>query len=171
MMILNPGHQFIQSEGDLAEERNKAIGIQAVGEAEADAKMKLNMADVNPEITLAQEIGENTGYQNFLNAEKAIKANESIGVASAEALAKGDLRVIVNSGDTNSGVNSLMDLFNGAKGGTALGAIADGLMNTDGGKAIMESMGVTIAAKDNAIAPTVVTDDSASDPEVDDKVA
>lgn len=148
----------LKSQGDLTAKENEAKGIKAVGEATADAKLKLNMADVEPEITLAQEIGENEGYQNFLNTEKAIKANESVGVAAATALAEGDLKVIVNEGGSvNEGVNGMMNLFNGSNGGTQLGAIVDGMMNTEGGGALLERLGVKTA---KTAAPTTDNDNT-----------
>jgi len=137
----------LKSEGDLAQETNRATGIQLVGEAEADAKRLLNMADVEPELTLAEGIGENPGYQSFLNTEKAINANRDVGVAAAGALEKGDLKVIVNGGSANEGVNGLMGLFDGSAGGTQLGAIIDGALNTEGGAALLNRLGVTAAPK------------------------
>ena len=133
----------LKSEGELTAERNKAIGIEVVGAADAEAKRLLNMADVDPELVLAREIGENDGYQNYLNTEKAINANRDVGVAAASALEKGDLKVIVNGGSTNEGVNSLMSLFDGSNGGTQLGAIIDGALNTEGGAALLQRLGVT----------------------------
>ena len=146
----------LQSEGDLTADRNIAAGIQAKGEAEADAKFRLNMADVDPEITLAKEVGENDGYQRFLNTGKAIDANKEVGVATAGALENGDLKVIVNGGSANEGVNNLMSLFDGSGGGQQLGAIVDGMLNTEGGAALLSRLGVTPAEPSEK--PTVAKD-------------
>ena len=127
----------LKSEGKLAEQQNEALGVLAIGESDAKAKLLLNMADVDPEITLSNAIGSNEGYQNYLNTEKAINAQRDVGVEAAKAMSDGDLKVIVNSGDANSGVNNMMDLFS-SKGGTALGAMIDAGMNTDGGKALID---------------------------------
>jgi flotillin len=73
----------------------------------------MQLAPVSAQIALAKEIGSNEWYMNYLLGIDGIKAWQVVWVAKADALANGDMKVMVNTGDTDSGVNSLMDLLSG----------------------------------------------------------
>ena len=128
--------QVLRSEGDLVDKQNEAKGIQAVGEAEAEAKRLNEMATVTPQIELAREIGENDGYQSYLVNVETVHANRDVGIEAAKALSAADLKVIANTGEVTSGVNNIMDVFS-PKGGTALGGMLDALANTEQGQALV----------------------------------
>jgi flotillin len=66
-----------------------------------------------------------------------IKAGQAVGVAQAEALSAADIKVIVTGGDVPAGMNSITDVFS-ARGGQALGAMLEGLAQTDAGQAVVE---------------------------------
>ena len=68
-----------ESEALLVAAKNEATGIQAKGEAEAVAKEKAGLAEVQPQITLAKEIGENQGYQTYLIEIKKVEAQQAVG--------------------------------------------------------------------------------------------
>lgn len=129
------------SEGDLEAKKNEAQGIKVEGEAKANAKSLDLLAPIDAQIKLAEKIGENKGYQAYLLSTEGIKAVQVIGVAQAEALAKGDLKVLVNSGEVKSGVNSLADIFTG-KGGANLTGMLENLANGDVGKAVLGRLGI-----------------------------
>jgi len=101
---------ILVAEGDLTAEQRKAEGIQAVGDAEAAARKAMELAQVEPQITLAQEIGENDGYQDYLVRVELVEANKEVGVAQAAALEKADVKVIANQGDAVSGQAALSRL-------------------------------------------------------------
>ncbi len=128
-----------QAEGILITQTKSAEGIKAVGEAEASAKEKMEMASVTPQITLAKEIGENSGYQEYLLGLEGLKVGESIGVAKAEAMGSSEMKIIANAGDIDSGINKLTDLFS-SKGGTSVGSMLEALSQTDVGKQLLEKM-------------------------------
>ena len=131
----------LKSEGELIDQENEAKGTLAIGKAAAEAKKLDEMAVVTPQIALAQEIGENAGYQHYLVSVEQVHATRDVGIEQAQALKVADLKVIANSGDVNSGVTNVMDIFS-PKGGTALGGMLEGLKNTPEGDALLRNLGV-----------------------------
>ena len=103
----------------------------------AEAERLLLLAPVSTQIELAREIGGNDGYQTYLVRVEQIKAGQAVGIAQADALKAADIKVIVTGGDVPAGMNSITDVFS-AKGGQALGAMLEGLAQTDAGKAVVE---------------------------------
>ena len=128
-----------QAEGERDALTLKAAGIKAEGEAKGAAKLAVDMVPITTQITLAKEIGDNAEYQKYLVTVEQIKANKEVGVANAAALDKANLRVIVNSGDVQSGVSSISDLIS-SKGGTSVGSFLEGLANTDMGKELLSKV-------------------------------
>jgi flotillin len=125
------------AQGTLAQQKLDAEGLLAQGQSRAEAERLLLLAPVTTQIELAREIGGNEGYQTYLVRVEQIKAGQTVGVAQAEALKAADIKVIVTGGDVPSGMNGITDVFS-AKGGQALGAMLEGLAQTDAGKAVVE---------------------------------
>lgn len=125
--------------GDLEAKKMQAQGIEAEGKAVAEAEKAKLMAPVEAQISLAKEIGENKGYQQYLITIRQVEAVESVGKIQAEALKEAEVKIIANSGDPGSGMSNVMDLFT-AKGGTALGTMLEGLANTDQGKKVVDKV-------------------------------
>ena len=124
---------ILQSEGTLEAKKREAEGIQVAGVARAEAEKAMQMAPISAQITLAKEIGENLSYQSYLTTIKQIEANQAVGIEQAKALTAADVKIISNSGDPVSGVSGVMDLFS-SKGGTNMGAMLEGLANSEQGK-------------------------------------
>jgi len=116
-----------------------AQGITAEGSARAEAEKLMQLAPVEAQIVLAKEIGENVGYQDYLIKVRVVEKDQAVGIETAKALEKSDLKVIVNSGDVQSGVSNMMDLFS-PKGGTAIGGMLEALKQTDAGKAVISNL-------------------------------
>lgn len=131
----------IIAEGNLEAQRRAAEGIRVEGEAKGAAETAILMAPVETQITLAKEIGENVGYQNYLVTVRQVEANEKIGIENAKALEAADLKIIVNSGEVTGGVQSLSEVLT-SKGGVALGSMLEGLSNTEQGAALLNKLGV-----------------------------
>lgn len=127
------------AEGVLKEQQLKGEGILAVGQAEAEAKRLGEMATVTPQIELAREIGENEGYQTYLVQIRNVEKDEAVGIEQAKALQAAGIKVIANTGNVNSGVSGVMDLFS-SKGGTALGGMVEAFAQTPEGSAVMEAI-------------------------------
>lgn len=132
-----------QADGALVTAKREAEAKKAVGEAEATAAKQAELALVEPQITLAKEIGENEGYQQYLINLRAEERMEKVGLAQAEALKQADLKVIANSSDVASGINKLSDILK-PQGGADLGASLEMLAQTEAGKAMLKRFGVDL---------------------------
>lgn len=128
---------ILKAEGELESQKKAAEAVQIAGIAEAEAEKAKQLAPVQAQITLAKEIGENAGYQKYLINLREIEANQAVGVAQAGALEKADVKVIANTGTPAAGIASVRDLFS-ANGGQQIGAMLEGLANTDHGKAVLD---------------------------------
>ncbi len=125
--------------GKLDATKKDAEGIQAVGNAKAEAEKAMLLAPVNAQLTLAKEIGDNEGYQTYLISVRNIEATESVGKEMAGAIKAADVKIIANSGDVQSGIGNLADIFT-PKGGTSIGGMLEGLVQTEQGKALVNSV-------------------------------
>lgn len=130
---------IIVAEGNKEAEFLRAAGIEAVGKAEAEAKRLSEMADVSPQIALAEEIGENAGYQNYLISIRGLERDQAIGTEAAKALQAAGIKIIANTGHVPDGVNNVLELFT-SKGGTHLGSMVEGFAQTEVGNAIVNSL-------------------------------
>jgi flotillin len=130
---------IIVAEGMKESEFLRAMGIEKVGNAEAEAIKAKGLAEVAPDIRLAEEIGENEGYQEYLVKIRVQDKEQAVGEEAARALQTGDLKIIANAGDVNGGMNSLLDIFS-SKGGTNLGAALEGLAQTEVGGALLNKV-------------------------------
>ena len=129
------------ADGKLEEQKRIAQGITATGAAHAEAKKLMELAPVQAQIALAQEIGDNKGYQEYLVTIRQVEANEKIGIEQAHALKAADVKIIANTGDPVSGVNTVMDLFT-AKGGTNISAMLEALAQSKNGKTLLDKLGI-----------------------------
>ncbi len=127
-------------------EGKKNVGIAesevtlAKGNAEAESKKAMELAGVTAQTTLAKDIGENKPYQEYLIELKKVEVSQIIGVAQAEsianALSKADLKLLVNSGDVQSGIGKFSDIFT-SKGGSQITGLIESLKQTEEGKTIL----------------------------------
>jgi flotillin len=129
----------LEAEGALAATQRHSEGVRIAGEAKAAAEAALLMAPVTAQITLAREIGENAGYQQYLVTLRTVEANQVVGTAQAEALKVAEIKVIANAGDVSTGVTKAMELFS-PKGGLALGGMLESLSNTPQGAAVLSML-------------------------------
>jgi flotillin len=114
--------------------------IKAKGLSEAEAKKQMELANVTAQTTLAQEIGNNDSYQNYLVKIREIEISGEVNKVQYESLAKAlngaDLKLLVNSGDVHSGLNSFSDLLS-SKGGSAANGLLETLKDTAAGAGIV----------------------------------
>lgn len=125
------------AQGKLESVKMEATGIEAVGTAKATSEKLMQLAPVEAQITLAKEIGGNAEYQKYLITIEQVAAAKAVGVESAKALNAAEIKIISNTGDPVSGLNSIRDLFT-SKGGIQLGALLEGLSSTDVGGKLVE---------------------------------
>lgn len=141
----------MDAEAELEAKKREALGVKSIGEAEAEvikakgiseaeSKKQMELAGVTAQTTLAEKIGENKPYQDYLIRVKEVEVSQVVGVAQyqamAEALSKADLKLLVNSGDVNSGIGKLSDIFT-SKGGSQLNGLMESLKQTEEGKSIL----------------------------------
>lgn len=124
------------AEGKLAATLKESEGVQALGSANAEAEKAMLLAPVNAQLTLAKEIGDNQGYQTYLIQIRSIEANQAVGSAMADAIGKADLKIIANSGDVQTGVSNLADVFT-PKGGTSIAGMLSALNQTEEGSKLL----------------------------------
>lgn len=127
------------AEGQLEAKKREAMGIEAEGNAKAEAEKAMQMAPVSAQITLAKEIGQNKEYQEYLVTIEKVNAAKEVGKEQAKALQQADIKVITNSGAPTEGLTNVMDLFS-SKGGTEVGAMLEALSNTETGGKLVEKL-------------------------------
>lgn len=126
-----------RAEASLDVQLKNAEGLAAEGKAKAEAEAALLMAPVSAQIAQAKEIGSNKEYQQYLITIEQVKASAEVGKAQAKALEAANIKVIANSGSAGDGLKSVGEILS-SKGGTQIGAMLEGLANTDMGKALVD---------------------------------
>lgn len=124
------------AEGKLEAEKKNAEAIQATGIAKAEAEKALQLAPVSAQIALAQEIGGNPSYQNYLALIEGMKAYIAVGSEQAKSLQNAEVKVIANGGTAPEGITKVMDVFS-SKGGTELAAAIEAFTQSDIGSQIL----------------------------------
>lgn len=126
----------LAAEGTLESRKREAEGTVLVGNAKAEAEKAMQLAPVTAQITLAKEIGANENYQKYLVTIRTVEANQAVGIEQAKALVSADIKIIANSGDPVSGIENVRELLS-SKGGTSIGAMLEGLANTEHGAKVI----------------------------------
>lgn len=126
----------LAAEGRLESQRRDAEGIALEGTARAEAEKAMQLAPVQAQITLAQEIGSNESYQKYLVTIRKVEADQAVGIAQAASLNNADVKIISNTGAVSDGVKNVMELFS-SKGGTEIGSMLEGLAQTETGQALL----------------------------------
>ena len=133
---------ILVAEGNLESKKRESEGIAVEGTARAEAEKAMQLAPVQAQIVLAKEIGNNEGYQKYLITIEQVKANQTVGIEQAKALSQADLKIIANSGNVENGMKGVMDIFS-SNGGTHVGAMLEGLAQTEQGEALLKKVGLT----------------------------
>ena len=130
---------IVNAEGNLEAAKRDAEGVRLNGEAAAQAEQAMLLAPINTQITLAKEIGENDGYQNYLVTIRQVEANRDVGIEMAKAFGHADMKIIANSGDIGGGVSNLASMVTSA-GGTNFAGMLEGITQSATGKALVGSL-------------------------------
>jgi len=138
---------ILVAEGNLESKKRESEGIAVEGTARAEAEKAMQLAPVQAQIVLAKEIGNNEGYQKYLITIEQVKANQAVGIEQAKALSQADLKIIANSGNVENGMKGVMDIFS-SNGGTNVGAMLEGLAQTEQGEALLKKVGLNSDKKD-----------------------
>ncbi|MFV0626873.1 MAG: hypothetical protein ACK5N8_05960 [Alphaproteobacteria bacterium] len=132
-----------QAEAILVTGQKNAEAITLEGEAKAKAKEAMELASVQGQIELAKEIGSDEGYQSYLVKIEEVKSRRDVGVEQAKNIAGANVKIISQSGDVASGLNSALDLFT-PKGGSSMAAALESFAATDAGQALLSKLGLGI---------------------------
>jgi flotillin len=131
----------IIAQGNLEQQKHLAEGIKVEGDARGAAETAIQMATVNPQITLAKSIASDKGYQEYLVSIRQVEALQAVGIEQARALEKSTIKIVATAGSPADGLNNVRELFN-AKGGSMLGAMLEGFMQTEAGQSVMSRIGI-----------------------------
>ena len=126
----------LNAEAELEKKEREAKAIQLEGAARADAEKQMQMAPVQAQIELAEKVGANKEYQEYMVRIETVKAQAEVGVAQAGALQAANIKVIATGGSVSDGLSKIGDLFS-ANGGTKVGALLEGLAQTEVGGDIL----------------------------------
>ncbi len=143
---------ILEAEGQLEATKRRAEGARVEGEAKGAAEQAILMAPVNAQIELAEKIATLAGYQGYLVAIEAIKAQMAVGVEQAKALADADVKVIANAGNAVAGATSAMQLFT-PQGGLSVGGMIEALGATPDGRKLLDAVTTRLAASGASPAP------------------
>jgi flotillin len=110
-----------------------------VGLAEAEAEKAKQLASVVAQTTLAKDVGENKEYQQYLLAIEQIKAARDVGIEQAKNIGRADIKILANSGDVQTGIEKISDVFS-SKGGSALNGLFESLKQIPEGKALVSGL-------------------------------
>ncbi len=143
----------IIAEGQLEATRRAAEGIQVEGAARAEAEKAMQLAPVEAQIRLAEQIGMNPAFQQYLATIQGLESYVLVGSKQAEALKEADVKVISNTGNPTEGAGGVMSLFS-SRGGTELSAMAEAMAQTPMGQALFARLGVQPAPNGSAESPT-----------------
>lgn len=133
-----------KADGDMQAQKLQAEGIRAEGEAKADAQSKMQIAnEVAAQAKLAEVIGTQPEYQNYLVQIRTVEANQAVGIEQAKALQDARVNVVVQGGTPAAGLNSVMELFSG-KGAQTISMMVETFVNTPAGKEIAKRLGIRV---------------------------
>lgn len=123
-----------------AEGTAEAKIIKAKGLASAEGEKASGLASVVAQVELADKVGENLEYQNYLIRLKGVEVAGEVGKVQYESLAtalgEADLKLLVNSGDVESGMSKISDIFS-SKGGAQLNGLMEALGQTEEGQGLL----------------------------------
>ncbi len=126
--------------------------ILAKGLSTAESKKQYELANVVAQTTLADKIGENESYQGYLVKIREIEITGEVNkvqyTSLATALGGAELKLLVNSGDVNSGLNKFSDILS-SKGGSVFNGLLESLKQTPEGEKFLKSIaGDAVTKKD-----------------------
>ena len=129
----------LKAEAELSKGLKEAQAIEAKGKAEAEAKKQMELAPVNAQITLAKEIGENQGYQDYLVRLEQIKALCEVGIEQAKNLGNADIKINTMANTIPSGVSKVADVFS-PQGGLNLAGMFETMAQSPIGQQVIDKV-------------------------------
>ena len=129
----------LNADAELKVATNNAKGTELKGKADAEAKKLLEVANVAGQIELAQKIGENKEYQEFLINQKKVEALAEVGKEQARNLGKADIKIFANAGNVTDGINKAAGVFS-SQNGLNIGSLLEALKSTPAGEELVNGV-------------------------------
>ena len=129
----------LKAQADLTVATKGAEGIKANGTAKAEAEKLMQVAQVEGQIKLAEKIGENKEYQDFVIRQEQVKAMCEVGKEQAKNLGNADIKIFANSGSVSDGVSNVGNIFN-AKSGLDVASLLEAFVSTPTGADIADKL-------------------------------
>ena len=135
--------KVVSAEADRRKTEIDAEAAKRKAELEADAEEKMQLASVTAQTSLAKEIGENQGYQQYLIEIRKVEATEKVGLEQAKNINGSNIKIIANAGNVTDGLNSALDVLT-PKGGANFAGALEAFAATEAGKALLDKFGVKL---------------------------
>lgn len=129
----------LKAEADLAIATKGAEGIKAQGLAKAEAEKQMQLAPVEAQIQLAQKIGENKEYQEFIIKQKQVEVLGEVGKEQAKALVSAEIKIFATAGNASEGLNNIGNVIS-SKSGLDLGGMLEAFVSTPIGAEIADKV-------------------------------
>lgn len=132
------------AQAQLTAAQRSAEGQLATGKAAAEAHRLMLEAPVTTQLQLADGIGANESYQNYLIRQEQVKADKDVGMEMAKAIGNAKLTVMATGGANDAG--SVMDGVNGLarilspKTGTQMAGMATAMSATPEGQQLLDGL-------------------------------
>lgn len=142
----------LKAQADLTVATKGAEGIQAEGVARAEAEKLMQVAHVEGQIKMAEKIGENKEYQDFVIRQEQVRAMCEVGKEQARNLGRADIKIFANASSVEDGVNNVGNVFN-SKTGLNVGSLLEAFTSTPIGAEIADKVlgtGDTVKAAETA---------------------
>ena len=99
----------------------------------------MQVAHVEGQIKMAEKIGENKEYQDFVIRQEQVKAMCEVGKEQARNLGRADIKIFANAGSVEDGVNNVGNVFN-SKTGLNVGSLLEAFTSTPIGAEIADKV-------------------------------
>lgn len=127
----------LKADADLKAATNEAKGIKLKGESTADARERLEKAQVAGQIELKDKVTGDEHYQDFMIRQAQVEAMQAIGVAQAQNLSGAEVKIYATAGNVAEGATKVGSVFT-PKTGVDLASSLEAFANTEIGKSLTE---------------------------------
>ena len=129
----------LKAQADLTVATKGAEGIKANGTAKAEAEKLMQVAQVEGQIKLAEKIGENKEYQDFVIRQEQVKAMCEVGIEQAKNLGHAEVKIFANTGSVADGLAGATNVFS-AKNGLDVASMMETLTSTEKGSDLLNTL-------------------------------
>lgn len=129
----------LKADADLKAATNQAKGIKARGESEADARERMEKAQIAGQVELFDKVNKDAGYQEFLVKQRQVEAMEKIGVEQAKNLSNAEIKIFANADGVSDGVTQASKVLS-PKTGLDAASMLEAFASTPLGKEVANKL-------------------------------